>query len=313
MKTILITGGSGFIGSALCKFYLKKKYKIINFDVRNNSNLKFFTNYFYVDGDIQNKKDLKKVFKKYKIDYVIHLAYINGTERFYKIPVKILNIAAKGVINICELCSDFNVKKLAVASSSEVYHNPLKIPTNEKETLKIPDIFNPRFSYGGGKIFAEIYAQNFFYERKLKGLIIFRPHNIYSNEMGDYHVIPQFFKIINNQKKKSKIILKMQGTGKEIRSFMHIDDFVKAFDLVFFSNIKNGIFNIGNNDPVRIESLVKKISKLINKKIIIIRKKLQKGSPIFRLPDIKKIKKLGYVQKVKLDSGLKSFLLKLKI
>lgn len=309
MKTILITGGSGFIGSALCQYYLEKKFKVINFDIQENAILTNKKNYFFIQGDIQIKQNLEKAYKR-KVDYVIHLAYINGTQRFYEIPIKILNIAALGIVNCCELTSKYNVSKFAVASSSEVYHNPSKIPTDENELLKISDIFNPRFSYGGGKIFSELYSQNFFYEKKIKNLIIFRPHNIYSNKMGNYHVLPQLFQKINMQISKSSIKLKIQGTGREVRSFMHINDFVKAFDLVFFSKHKNGIFNIGNDDQITIAALVKKISKLIKKKIVISNEKLKEGSPSIRLPDITKISKLGYKQSISLNDGLKSFLQK---
>jgi len=309
MNKIIITGGSGFIGSALCKFYLKKNFIVYNFDLVSNKLIPKNKNYFFIKGDIANKKDLERAFKK-KVKFAIHLAYINGTEKFYQIPVNILKIAALGIINFCDLCARYKIKKIAIASSSEVYANPLKLPTNETEMLKVPDIFNPRFSYGGGKIFSEIYAQNFFYEKKIKNLIIFRPHNIYSNKMGNYHVLPQLFQKINKQIRKSFIKLKIQGTGREVRSFMYINDFVKAFDLVFFSKHKNGIFNIGNDDPITINALVKKISKLIKKKIYISNEKIKKGSPTTRLPDITKIKKLGYKQSISLNDGLKSFLQK---
>lgn len=129
--------------------------------------------------------------------------------------------------------------------------------------------------------------------------------------MGNYHVIPQLFNKIKNKLKKSKknfIDLNIQGNGSEVRSFMHIDDFVNAFDLVFFSKVNNGIFNIGNNDPVTISGLVKKISRLVNKKINVTKTKIKKGSPNKRLPDITKITKLGYVQKISLEEGLRTFI-----
>ena len=84
------------------------------------------------------------------------LAYVNGTKFFYKQPIKILDIAVKGIINVIECCIKNNIKELYLASSSEVYQTPLKIPTDENEMLKIPDIYNPRFSYGGGKILTEL-------------------------------------------------------------------------------------------------------------------------------------------------------------
>ena len=97
----------------------------------------------------------------------------------------------KGLTNIIDGCIKFKVKELYLASSSEVYQTPNKVPTDEKEMLKIPDIFNPRYSYGGGKILTELVGIN--YGKKFfKKLIIFRPHNVYGKNMGNEHVIPEF-------------------------------------------------------------------------------------------------------------------------
>ena len=85
----------------------------------------------------------------------MHLAYINGTKHFYKYPTKILEIAIKGIINVIDCCIENNIKELYLASSSEVYQTPNKIPTDESEMLKIPDIKNPRYSYRG-KILTEL-------------------------------------------------------------------------------------------------------------------------------------------------------------
>ena len=89
------------------------------------------------------------------------------------------------------------IKELYIASSSEVYQTPIKIPTDESEMLKIPDIYNPRYSYGGGKIISELLGIHYG-KKHFKKLVIFRPHNVYGSDMGNDHVIPQF---INRMKK----------------------------------------------------------------------------------------------------------------
>ena len=97
---------------------------------------------------------------------------------------------------------------------------------------------NPRFSYAGGKIFTELMGINF--GKYFKKLIIFRPHNVYGKDMGNDHVIPEFinrFKKLKNKKKFS-----IQGTGNEIRSFIHIEDFIDGFD---------------NNDIYELDSFLK--------------------------------------------------------
>ena len=158
-KNILITGGSGFIGSAITKYLVKEKNRVIVFDNNSrgkSSRLKEVKNEIkFIKGDIRNKEKLLSI--NGSVDTVIHLAYVNGTKFFYKKPFEILDIAVNGLINILDFCKKKKVKNFYLASSSEVYQNPLKIPTDEDEMLKIPNIHNPRYSYGGGKIISELY------------------------------------------------------------------------------------------------------------------------------------------------------------
>ena len=303
-KNILVTGGSGFIGSAIVKYLVKKKYNVVVFD--NNSRgrsrrIKDVNNKIsFIKGDIRDKKKLLSINKK--IDTIIHLAYINGTKFFYKKPFEILDIAVNGYLNILEFCKIKKVQNLFLASSSEVYQNPIKIPTDENEMLKIPDIHNPRYSYGGGKIFSELYGL-YFAKKYLKKFVIFRPHNVYGADMGNDHVIPEF--IIRFKKIGKKKNFLIHGTGNEVRSFIHIDDFINGFDKIFRRGKNTEIYNIGTTEKVKISRLAYLISKIYKKKIKIIRSKLPKGSPSKRCPDIGKIKKLGFKQKISLRNGLK--------
>ena len=307
-KNFLITGGTGFIGSAITKYLIKNKYKVSVFD--NNSRGKLnrlhevANKFVFINGDIRNIKKVSAACKNK--DVVIHLAYVNGTETFYKKPIEILDIAVKGIINVIESCIKNKIKELYIASSSEVYQTPFTIPTKESEMLKIPDIYNPRYSYGGGKIISELlgihYGKKFF-----KKLVIFRPHNVYGSDMGNEHVIPQF---INRMKKinKNKKNFNIMGTGKEIRSFIHINDFINAFSLILRKAKHLEIYNIGTEEKIRINKLALLISKLMNKKIFIKRKKIAKGSTRMRCPNITKIKKIGFVKRISLKKGLENII-----
>ena len=309
-KRFLVTGGTGFIGSNMCKLLLSLGHQVTIYD--NNSRgkisrlLTFNKKFRFIKGDI---RDRKKVIKSLsKIDAVVHLAYINGTKFFYQKPELILDVAVKGLINIFDGCKKHNIKELYLASSSEVYQTPQKTPTSELEPLKIPNILNPRYSYGGGKILTELMGIN--YGKKFfKKLIIFRPHNVYGSDMGNEHVIPEFIKRFKSLKGKK---FKIQGTGKETRSFIYIDDFINAIGCILKRGKHLQIYNIGTSEEISINNLVKMISKIINKKVSIIRSPLKKGSTKKRLPDIKKIKKLGFKQKIKLEEGLKRILFKKK-
>jgi len=302
-KNILITGGSGFIGSAITKYLVKERYNVIVFDNNSRgkiSRLSEVKNHIrFIKGDIRDKQKIQSI--KGNIDTVIHLAYVNGTKFFYKKPYEILDIAVNGLLNILDFCKKKKVKNFYLASSSEVYQNPIKIPTEEKEMLKIPDIHNPRYSYGGGKIISELYGMHFA-KKFFKKFIIFRPHNVYGKDMGNEHVIPEFinrFKKLGN--KKNFLIY---GTGKEVRSFIHIDDFIFGFDKIFKKGKNREIYNIGTNEKIKISSLAKLISVILKKKIKFVKTKILKGSPSVRCPNINKIKKLGFKQNIKLKDGI---------
>lgn len=301
-KCFLVTGGTGFIGSNICKLLVKNGHKVLVYDNNSRGSLNKISNIknkiSFIKGDI---RDRAKLFKNLRnVDAVVHLAYINGTKYFYTKADLILDIAVKGLVNVIDGCIKNKIKEIYLASSSEVYQTPLKIPTDENEMLKIPDVFNPRYSYGGGKIITELmgihYGKKFF-----KKMVIFRPHNVYGKDMGNEHVVPEF---INRFKKLKRKQFKIQGSGQEIRSFIHIDDFISAFELIVKKGKHLNIYNIGTSEKVKIKELAYKIAKIVDKKIILKKSKLQKGGTKIRLPDISKIRKLGFKPKFDLNKGL---------
>ena len=305
-KNFLVTGGTGFIGSSISNLLVNKGHNVKIFDNNSRGNVqkikKFKKKIKFIKGDIRNKHSLNKALKN--IDAVVHLAYVNGTKYFYSKPVLVLDIAIKGILNVIEGCIENNVKELYLASSSEVYQTPKKIPTDEYESLKIPNIFNPRYSYGGGKIITELMGVHYG-KKYFKKLIIFRPHNVYGKNMGNEHVIPEF---INRFKSLRGKKFKIQGTGNEIRSFIYIDDFLNAFNKILNKGKHLNIYNIGSNERIKIKNLAYKLSKIFRKKIIIKKTLLSKGSTKIRVPNINKIKKLGFVPKFNLEKGLKKTL-----
>ena len=302
-KTFLVTGGTGFIGSNICKMLIKEGHKVLIYDNNSRGSLSKISiikkKIVFIKGDIRDKKKVFQSIKK--VNAVIHLAYINGTKYFYTKPDLILDIAVKGIVNILDGCKKYNVKELYLASSSEVYQTPIKVPTDENEMLKIPDIYNSRYSYGGGKIISELmslhYGKKFF-----KKLVIFRPHNVYGPNMGNEHVVPELINRFRTLKGKKFTI---QGTGNEIRSFIYIDDFIEGIRLLIKKGKHLNIYNIGTSEKVMIKQLVNKLSKIFNKKIILNKINLQKGGTKIRVPNISKIKKLGFRPKYNLNSGLK--------
>lgn len=304
-KRILVTGGSGFIGSAISNFLHKKNYNVIVYDNNYRGKLNRLDKKIkFIKGDIRNFKKFDQLVKKIKPNTIIHLAYINGTKRFYKLPHIILDIAVKGLINVFDCAIKYNVKNIFLASSSEVYNIAKQIPTPENIELKIPDVHNPRFSYSGGKILTEIMGINYG-KKYFKKLIIFRPHNVYGKDMGGEHVIPELIEKIKNTKNK---ILKIQGTGRETRSFIHIDDFTEAFYKIFRKGKHLNIYNIGTQEEIKIKELAKIILGKCKKKLKILYCKGKSGSPFRRCPDTRKLKKLGFKYKISISSGIEKIL-----
>ena len=193
MSSILVTGGSGFIGSALVKALVRDGHSVRVLDDNSRGAPRSLRE---VEGDIEfiggDIRDAAAVARAvHGMDEVHHLAFVNGTEFFYSAPELVLDVGVKGMINVIDACRSEGVGSLVLASSSEVYQTPPHVPTDEHAPLIVPDPTNPRYSYGGGKIISELMALN--YGRKyFERVLIFRPHNVYGPDMGWEHVVPQF-------------------------------------------------------------------------------------------------------------------------
>ena len=308
MTKILVTGGTGFLGSAVVKHLLKIKKEVVIFD--NNfrgsySNIKEIKGKIkFVKGDIRNLIDIKKAMKN--VTEVYHLAFINGTSNFYDNPKLVMDVGINGTINLLNIINlNKKVKKFVYASSSEIYQEPDKFPTPENIYAKLPNTKNPRYSYASSKILGEVLTYN--YLRNDIKKIIFRPHNIYGPSMGFEHVIPQIIrKIIKNTKKLNvkECKIKIQGNGLESRSFCFIEDAAVGIILSANKGKNKEIYNIGNQDEITIRNVILKISKILGIKIKIESGKLQMGSALRRVPDNGKLKKLGYKSIYNLENGL---------
>ena len=308
-KKILVTGGAGFVGSSLVKKLLEKNLEVRvldNYQRGNGFRLSDIRSKIdFIEGDIRDEKIVDKACKG--INTVFHLAYLNGTEFFYTKPDIVLDIAVKGMTNIIDSSIKNNISEFFLASSSEVYQTPDHTPTTEEVSLTIPDILNPRYSYGGGKILCELMTVNYgkkFFEKS----IIFRPHNVYGPNMGWEHVVPNFItKILNNSlnNDSSEIKLDIQGKGDETRAFIYIDDFIDGLLKVYDKGENLNIYNIGTTNEISIIDLANKIAKYFEKEIKIIPGKIQKGSTKRRCPDIKKISDLGFIPKYTIEEGIK--------
>jgi len=160
---ILVTGGSGFIGSGLVKALARAGHRVRVFDNNSRGNSRrlaeFARDIEIVEGDIRDLDALMRAADG--IDEMHHLAFVNGTTYFYEVPELVLDVGVRGMTNVIEACRRRNISTLIVASSSEVYQSAAKIPTDETAPLVIPDALNPRYSYAAGKLISEIMTINF--------------------------------------------------------------------------------------------------------------------------------------------------------
>jgi nucleoside-diphosphate-sugar epimerase len=239
------------------------------------------------------------------MDAVCHLAYINGTEFFYTKPDLILEVAVKGMVNVLDACIAAGVRNLILASSSEVYQDPPVIPTDETVPLVVPDVMNPRYSYGGGKIISELLLMNYALKH-FDRAIVFRPHNVYGPNMGNEHVIPQFALRMRElfALRAGVVDFPIQGDGTETRSFVYIDDFVDGLLAVIERGDHLGIYHIGTEDEVAIRELAQVMAGCFNRTIRVTAGQVQRGSPRRRCPDTRKLRALGYAPRTPLREGL---------
>lgn len=305
---MLVTGGTGFIGSALVRRLLREGCDVRVFDNDSrgvSSRLEdVAADIELIHADIRDDAAVRKACRG--VDSVCHLAFLNGTEYFYSQPDLVLDIGVKGMIHVIDGCMKEGVGELLLASSSEVYQTPPTTPTDERVPLSIPDPLNPRYSYAAGKIISEIMAIN--YGRKhFDRVVIFRPHNVYGPDMGWEHVIPQFavrMKQLCEQAGDRALRFPIQGSGRETRSFIFIDDFAEGFMRLVEKGSHLEIYNIGTMEEIAMAELACKVGAIWGKNISVVSGEPALGGTARRCPNIEKLKSLGFEPRISLDEGL---------
>jgi nucleoside-diphosphate-sugar epimerase len=303
---ILVTGGTGFIGSAIVKNLLISGHKVKVFDNNSRgaiSRLDGLGNFEFIEGDIRDFELVKKACKE--VDVIVHAAFINGTKRFYESPYEVIDVGINGASNVIKAIDIDSTKRIVLISSSEVYQSPLKVPTPEDISLIIPDLKNPRYSYGGSKIASELI---FYYYCQYKDidLQIIRPHNIYGPNMGDEHVVPQLNSKIFEAFQKKDHIIEIQGSGYQTRAFCYIDDFVQGLQAVMSLPIGSSqdVFNIGNDSEVSIYELAKIIGSKYGLDLKFRNIDAPFGGTNRRCPNIDKIRQIGFKPTYDLGEGI---------
>ena len=316
MKNILITGGAGFIGSHLVKYFVKKykNYNIINLDkLTYASNISFldeiknFENYFFVQADICDLEQIQEIFNKYKISNVIHLAAESHVDNSIENALEFAKTNILGTINLLELCRK-NWNKI---KNNLFYH----ISTDEVfGTLDESGIFNenskydPHSPYSASKASADHFVRAFCDTHKLP-VIVSNCSNNYGPNQHKEKLLPT---VINSLINKSKIPI--YGDGLNVRDWLYVEDHVEAIDLIFHKGIIGETYCIGGENEIKNIDLIKMIIKeydLIktnkNSSIDLISFVEDRLGHDFRYAiDISKIKnELGWKPKTSISLGLK--------
>jgi nucleoside-diphosphate-sugar epimerase len=309
-KSFLVSGGTGFIGSALVKRLVREgaRVRIIDNDSRGARRriAEVADDIEIIHADIRDTATVISAARG--VDCIVHLAAVNGTEFFYSKPELVLDVGVRGMLAVIDAARANNVTHMVVASSSEVYQTPPCVPTDEHVPLSIPDITNPRYSYGGGKIATELMAMN--YGRKgFSRMTVFRPHNVYGEDMGWEHVVPQFAlraKQAVEEQREGAIRFNIQGDGSQTRAFIHIDDFTDGLMHVIDKGEHLGIYHIGNPEEVTMAELARQIVSCFGRTAELIPNSAPEGATPRRCPDIRKLQKMGFAPRIGLADGLPS-------
>ena len=299
MKTILVTGGAGFIGSHLCEFLLNKNNKVIcvdNFFTGSSDNVQKLMknkNFRLIEHDIINP-----LFVDGKLDEIYNLACPASPIHYQFNAIRTIKANTLGVINILGMAKKHNARILQ-ASTSEVYGDPLEHPQKESYFGNV-NCFGERSCYDEGKRVAEslMYA---YHKHNQVEVRIARIFNTYGPRMlqDDGRVISNF--VVQALKGQD---ITIYGDGIQTRSFCYVSDMIEGLYSLMDSNLCYPV-NLGNPEELTIIEFAEKIKKMTGSKSKIVHKELPKDDPSRRKPDISIAEKeLKWIPKIDLDEGL---------
>lgn len=300
MKTAVVTGGAGFLGSHLCDKLINEGFKVIcidNFITGSPDNIAHLfgnDNFTFVKHDVTNFIHVPG-----KVDYILHFASPASPIDYLKLPIQTLKVGSLGTHKALGLAKEKNAVFL-LASTSEVYGDPLVHPQNEDYWGNVNPV-GPRGVYDEAKRFAESLTMAYHRYHGLQTRIV-RIFNTYGPRMrlNDGRVLPTFI----HQALKGEP-LSIFGDGSQTRSFCYVDDLVDGIYRLMLSNEVLPV-NLGNPDEITIHQFAQEVLKLTGSKSTIAYHPLPEDDPKVRQPDISKAKVLlGWEPKISRTEGIK--------
>ncbi|MBI2674884.1 MAG: GDP-mannose 4,6-dehydratase [Candidatus Aenigmarchaeota archaeon] len=307
MKSILVTGGAGFIGSTLSDKLLGEGHKVVsldNFDPyyprpikeKNMESAKENRNFTFIEGDIRDQNLLKKIIREHGVEHVFHMAARPGVRPSIENPGLYNDINEKGTISLIFACLDSSVKKIVYSSSSSVYGNAEYLPTDEKHPT------NPISPYGVSKLAAEKYLHSYGILYGIKTISL-RLFTVYGPRQRPDEAICKFANLALQNKP-----VEVYGDGRSSRDFTYIGDIVAGHMAAMNSDISKEVFNLGSGRKITVNEIIGMLEKSLGKKIKINYSEKQKGDVSSTLADIRKAgEMLDWKPKVEVGDGIKRF------
>ena len=267
-KTILLTGGAGFIGSHLVRLMVNKypDYRILNFDsltyagnLENLTDIEEAPNYSFVKGDITDAEAVKEIFEKYRPDGVIHLAAESHVDRSISGPMAFVRTNVTGTVNLLDAArhiwgDDFSGKRFYHVSTDEVYGS-----LGETGYFTESTPYDPRSPYSASKASSDHMVRAWYHTYGLP-VVISNCSNNYGPNQFPEKLIPL---AINNIKQNKAV--PVYGKGENIRDWLYVEDHAEAIDLLFHRGRDGETYNIGGNNEWTNIDLIRKLCEVMDK------------------------------------------------
>ena len=312
MRTILITGGAGFIGSTIAKKLLEIGEKVVVVDNFNDyydpelkkENIRDFLenpNFEIYEADIRDVEGLAKVFNENRIDIIIHLAAMAGVRPSIENPMLYQDVNGMGTQNVLEQAKAHDVKKLVMASSSSVYGNCKEVPF--REDMIVDYAISP---YAATKKANEVMA-HVYHSLYDMNIIMLRFFTVYGPKQRPDLAINKFTRMMMGGEE-----ITMYGDGSTSRDYTYIDDIVdgviRSCDYVDKNEDVYEIINLGSNNPISLRDMIATIGRVLGIEPRIKQMPMQPGDVDRTYADITKARKLlGYEPKTTFEEGIKKF------
>ena len=299
---ILVTGGAGFVGSAMAEKLaqdpLNKITIVDNLLTGDLAKIPQFPNVNFIKCDVNDYNEIAAVFHSGRFHYVFHYAAVVGVQRTLKNPVMVLD-DIRGLENILKLSKNTGVRHVYFSSSSEVYGEPVEFPQNEETTP-----LNSRLPYAIVKNVGEAYLRSYQREYNLD-FTIFRFFNTYGPKQSKEFVISRFISMALQNRPIS-----IYGDGSQTRTFCYVQDNIDACYRAFKEKLfVNDVVNIGGNVEISILELANLVKEITGSQSEIRHlAALKEGDMTRRLPDISKMKDLLQREPKPLEEGIKVIL-----